>query len=146
MVSAGVFSHPKKCWSPPPKNTQTQEEKLISVCKLSPSNKKKTKKKQKKNIYIYCIYIYIYLSLVTIKFFLFRFVKSWVKECHRFPDTPGALGKNIGEHVENIGVIIMVFQGCSQGVVVQKKTRAFDQKIAPKEPQKTPSPSLVSLS
>ena len=24
---------------------------------------------------------------VTIKFFLFRFVKSWVKECHRFPDT-----------------------------------------------------------
>ena len=28
------------------------------------------------------------IPIVTIKFFLFRFVQSRVKECHRFPVTP----------------------------------------------------------
>ena len=28
---------------------------------------------------------------VTIKFFLYHFMKSWVKECHHFPDTPASM-------------------------------------------------------
>ena len=35
------------------------------------------------------IVLYHAIFHATINFLVFHFVKSWVKECHRFPDVPG---------------------------------------------------------